>query len=123
MDALGIFFLAIFLIIITISTILFIKRQKKIGINFFKYKLIYFSLCLVSIASIFVLYFTFQTIILIDIFKLKIDNNTYINRITTMIMIIILNIIVNLYVLKFYSKRIYLKERKKIYEIDLIGEE
>ncbi|SHG64792.1 hypothetical protein SAMN05443549_105222 [Flavobacterium fluvii] len=68
-------------------------------------------------------YFIFQNGVLIDLFKLKIDIDSYTNRITSMAIVMILNIIVNFYLSKFYSKRIYLKETRKTDEIELIGKE
>jgi hypothetical protein len=123
MDAFGVFFLILFLIIIITSIVIFIKRLKKNGINHFKYKLIFSLFCFFSVIVILIFYYFFQYIILINLFKLKIDNNTYTNRIITMVIVMILNITVNFYLLKFYSKRIYLREISKINEIELIGKE
>ncbi|MES2575411.1 MAG: hypothetical protein V4572_10750 [Bacteroidota bacterium] len=123
MDALGVIFLILFLTIITISIVLFQKRLKKIGTNYFIYKLIYALSCFVSVITILMFYFIFQNGVLIDLFKLKIDTDSSTNRITSMTIVMILNIIVNFHVLKSYSKRIYLRKITKEDEIELIGKE
>ncbi|MEO8237206.1 MAG: hypothetical protein ABI576_03790 [Flavobacterium sp.] len=118
MDALGVVFLVIILAIIISYYILFLKKINKIEKKQFKYKLIFFLGCIISIVIAIVIYFCFENFILIDFLKLEV-NDTYGERITESIIIFSLNIITNFYFLKFYLKRILNQKN----EIELIGTE
>lgn len=123
MDTLGAVFLILFLIIIVTSIVIFLKRLKEIGVNDFKYKLIFSTFCLISVVAILLTYYFLQKIILIDLLELKITINSYKNRISTILIVMILNIIANLYLSKIYLNTIYLKKLTNRDEIELIGKE
>ncbi len=124
MDIVGAFFLLLFLLIFTVSNILFIKSLKKSEIAHFKYKLIFFVMCLVSAFVAVLTYYFFNKYILFGLLKVQMINSTYEARFTAVSSIGILNIIGNFLILKFYLKNIYLKEKNiKTKEIELIGKE
>ncbi|MEZ0130865.1 hypothetical protein AB9T88_14310 [Flavobacterium sp. LBUM151] len=60
---------------------------------------------------------------MVDLFKLEIDEESYTDRIITVIIVSILNTTANLVLLKYYLKKISLKENTKTNEIELIGTE
>lgn len=123
MDALGGVFLFIFLMIFLISNILFIKKLRKKRITRFKYKLVFSLMCIVLLIASMIFYLVFKTSVLIDLFNLEINDDSYRDRIIAVTFISILNTTANLSLLKFYSKKIYLKENTKTNEIELIGTE
>lgn len=120
MDELGFIFLVILITIIVGSNILFYIKLKKTPEKRFKYILTFFIFSLLSIAFIGILYFIFESSIVIDYFETEI-NDTYADRILKCFIIIILSSITNYYFSKFYLKRI--SKTKKENEIELIGEE
>ncbi|KAF2517248.1 hypothetical protein [Flavobacterium foetidum] len=124
MDIVGAFFLLLFALIFTVSNILFIKSLKKNEITYFKYKLIFFIMCLVSFFTTVLIYYLFNKYILSGLLKIQMIDSTYEARFTAVSSIGILNIIGNFLILKFYLKKIYLKEKNiKTKEIELIGKE
>ncbi|TDP02329.1 hypothetical protein EV145_103312 [Flavobacterium sp. 245] len=124
MDIVGAFFLFLFLLVLTVSNILFLKSLNKNEITHFKYKLIFFVMCLVSLFATVLTYYFFNKYILFGLFKIQMINSSYNARFTAVSSIGILNIIGNFLILKFYLKKIYLKEKNiKTKEIELIGTE
>lgn len=79
-------------------------------------------MCIASLFIIFITYYLFQVYILINLLGMKINNGIR-DRIIISAFIIILNSIANFLILKFYLKRISLKESTKKQEIELIGKE
>ena len=122
MDFLGVVFLTILLMILFVSNFFFIKELNRNKTTHFKYKLFYFIMCIASLFIIFKTYYLFQVYILINLLGTEINNGIN-NRITISTLIIILNSIANFLILKFYLKRISLKESTKKQEIELIGKE
>lgn len=121
MDALGGVFLFIFILIFLISNIFFIKGLKRNKITRFKYKLIFSLMCIISVFVTIFFYIIFKSSVLVDLFKLEIDEESYTDRIITVIVVSILNTTANLILLKYYLKKISLKEDTKTSEIELIG--
>ncbi len=122
MDFLGVVFLTILLMILFVSNFFFIKELNRNKTARFKYKLLYFIMCIASFFIIVITYYLFQVYILINLLGTEINNGIN-NRITISTLIIILNSIANFLILKFYLKRISLKESTKKQEIELIGKE
>lgn len=123
MDALGGVFLFVFILIFLISNILFFKGLKRNKITRFKYKLIFSLMCIISVFVAIFFYIIFKSSVLVDLFKLEIDEESYTDRIITVIIVSILNTTANLVLLKYYLKKISLKENTKTNEIELIGKE
>lgn len=123
MDALGAFFLFIFLMIFLISNILFIKKLSSNRITRFKYKLLFSLMCIVLLMASMIFYLIFKTSVLIDLLNLEINDDSYRDRIIAVTSVSIFNTAANLLWLKFYSNKIYLKENTKTNEIELIGTE
>src|SRR3954468_18717602 len=123
MDALGGVFLFVFILIFLISNILFFKGLKRNKIIRFKYKLIFSLMCIISVFVAIFFYIIFKSSVLVDLFKLEIDEESYTDRIITVIIVSILNTTANLVLLKYYLKKISLKENTKTNEIELIGKE
>lgn len=120
MDKLGAIFLVTLVIIIVYPNFTFLKELKKIEKNHFKYKLIYFLMCLIFPCSvIFIVAAILSSPAFIDLLNLDIDTSTYTYRIFIGIIIFPLSIIINIYFTKFYLKRI----SKTKNEIELIGKE
>lgn len=120
MDKLGAIFLVTLVIIIVYPNFNFLKELKKIEKNHFKYKLIYFLMCLIFPCSvIFIVAAILSSPGFIDLLNLDIDTSTYTYRIIIGTIIFPLSIIINIYFTKFYLKRI----SKTKNEIELIGKE
>ncbi len=98
-----------------------VKKAKLTG--FAIYCAIIGVLCLVSLISVISIYAYFQIYILEDLLQLEINDSSYRNRITTLIVVVTLSSITNFLLSKFYIKRISLKENTKKHEIELIGKE
>jgi len=122
MDFLGAVFLTILLMILFVSNFFFIKELNRNKTARFKYKLLYFIMCIASFFIIVITYYLFQVYILINLLGTEINNGIN-NRITISTLIIILNSIANFLILKFYLKKISLNESTKKHEIELIGKE
>lgn len=101
---------------LTILNFLFIKKLKVTNKNKIKHKLIYFSINIVTTTIIAFFYINFQNAILKRYFD--IDESTNGGFIITLMAIILLNSILNLFIIKIYIKKI-----SKSSEIELIGKE
>ena len=122
MDFLGGFFLVTFILIIFYSNFIFFKELKKTEKKHFKHKLFYL---LISIFFPCFIVFIIAAILtspaLIEMSDLKINISNNINRLIFGSSILITSILINLYIAKFYLKRI--SNTKKENEIELIGKE
>jgi hypothetical protein len=78
-------------------------------------------MCIISVFVTIFFYIIFKSSVLVDLFKLEIDEESYTDRIITVIVVSILNTTANLILLKYYLKKISLKEDTKTSEIELIG--
>ncbi|CAD0004443.1 hypothetical protein BXU10_04030 [Flavobacterium sp. LM4] len=123
MDIVGAFFLFLFILILTVSNILFIKSLKKNNIKIFKYKLMFFLMSIVSFFAAILIYYLFNKYVLIRLFKIQMINSTYKARFMAVLSIGIINSIGNFLISKFYLSKIYLKENTNKIEIELIGTE
>ena len=120
MDALGAIFLFLLLTIIIYPNYLFLKKLKSIKNKQPKHKLIYFLMSVIFPSIIIFLSAIFTTSpFVIHQLGINIDNNTYTSRIIFGCIIFPLSILINLFFLKFYLKRI----SKIKNEIELIGTE
>ena len=121
MDILGVLFILLFLIILIVTNIIFIKILKKNGIQNFNYKLLFFLGCIASFSIVIIFYYIIHKNIIIDLLEIEINNNKK-TRIIIFISVFILNSIANFAILKIYLKMILTKNKKK-HEIELIGKE
>lgn len=117
MDELGAVFLALLLLVFIISNIMFSKKLKNLDGNHFKLKIIFFFSCIIAIAMVFIVFFIFESSILIGVLNLEI-NDTYTERIGKLSVILPLNIIAN-----YFLAKLCLKKIKRTNEIELIGKE
>lgn len=123
MDVLGLYFSLVLLMILTVSNLFFIKELKKNKIIDFKYKLIFFLICIGSLSSTILFCYYLEIYILIDLFEIEINHASNKDRIITLIIITILNSIINFILSKIYLKKILLSENIKKNDIDLIGKQ
>jgi len=123
MDIVGAFFLLLFLLVLTVSNVLFIKNLKKNNITQLKYKLIFFIISIISFVATIFSYYIFNTYILIGLFEIQMINSTYKARFLAIFAIGVLNSVANFLLLRFCLKMIYLKEQRRKNEIELIGTE
>jgi len=123
MDIVGAFFLLLFLLVLTVSNVLFIKNLKKNNITQLKYKLIFFIISIISFVATIFTYYIFNTYILIGLFEIQMINSTYKARFLAIFAIGVLNSVANFLLLRFCLKMIYLKEQRRKNEIELIGTE
>ncbi|GAA4138882.1 hypothetical protein GCM10022250_37990 [Flavobacterium chungbukense] len=99
-----------------VLNLLFIKKLKIINKNKAKHKLIFFLINIITIAVITFFYIKFQFTILKKYFE--IDESTNGGIIITLMAIILLNSLLNIFIIKIYIKKI-----SKSSEIELIGKE
>ncbi|SEN87502.1 hypothetical protein SAMN05444671_2321 [Flavobacterium sp. CF108] len=118
MDILGFVFLIVLLIMITILNLLFIKNLKNNNKNQIRHKLIFVLISIVLLALVITFYLFIQNAVLIDLMHLDIDDITNGGRVITLLIIILLNSILNIFI-----SRIYLRKINKTNEIELIGKE
>ena len=118
MDFLGVIFLILFLLVLTISNVAFYRGINKAGNKDYKHMVSFFFICIITPAIIFIFYFIFETSVLIDVLKFEITD-TYTERIAKLSVILPLNIIVNYFLVKLYLRKI----TKNKNEIELIGTE
>lgn len=118
MDVLGFIILILFSGTITVFNLLFIKRLKVINKNKAKHKLIYFFISIITLISTTFFYIRFQNGVLKNILHFNIDETTNGGILITLIGIVILNILLNIFI-----SRIYFKKLNKIKEIESIGTE
>lgn len=122
MDALGVIFIVLFLITIFYPNFVFFKGLKKTSKSHYIHKLFYFLISVIISFSI----FCGMTFIIIH-WNIKIMLNSYVYLNTNIFRIIfesitfIFSLLTNLYILKFYLKRISKIKNKN--EIELIGSE
>lgn len=120
MDFLGGIFILIFLVIIIYPNFVFYKGLKSIEKNHFKHKLFYFLISLVVSCSIVILVaIVAASQVLDEMWDFNTALDDYISRIIFACIIFPPGIFINIYLAKFYLKRI---SNKKI-EIELIGKE
>lgn len=117
MDGLGAVFLVLLLLVFILSNIMFSKKIKNSDGSHFKLKIIFFFSCIIAIAMVFILFFIFESSILIGVLNLEI-NDTYAERIGKLSVILPSNIAAN-----YFLAKLYLKKIKRINEIELIGKE
>lgn len=113
---LGFLILIMLFAMLTIPNLLFIKKLKVINKNTAKHKLMFLFINIIAIAFITFFYIKFQNIILKKYFE--IDENTNGGVIITLLAIILLNSLLNIFIIKIYIKKI-----SKSNEIELIGKE
>lgn len=113
---LGIIILIMLFAMMVFLNLLFIKKLKVINKNEAKHKLIFFFINIISIATIAFFYIKFQNAILKKYFE--IDESTNGSVLITLMAILFLNSILNIFIIKIYIKKI-----SKSSEIELIGKE
>lgn len=124
MDVLGGIFIAIFLGIVIYSNFIFFKGLKKTETKDFKYKLFYFLMSIIFPSSVvFCVAAILTSPALIEMSGLRTDMNDYTSRIIFGSVIFPPSILINIYISKFYLKRISKRKKENEIEIELIGTE
>ncbi len=121
MDLLGAIFLVILIIVMLVTNIIFFRKISKTKSAYFKYKISFFLISIISIAILLIMAALFESLILTDYFEAKIDFGGYTYRTAIMVTVLALNIMINFFLLRSYLKKAYLKENTKTEEIELIG--
>jgi hypothetical protein len=109
------------LIVITIGypNYIFFKKLKNVKGKPIIHKLLYFLITLILLFAIIAVIMTILTSSYLEKMGLKIDHNSYITRIMYAALVFPLAYLANIYIAKFYLKRI----SKTKNEIELIGKE
>lgn len=119
MDKLGYFILTILIIIFISSQFFFIKKTKNLESKKIKHNILSFIICLFSPIFTFVLWFCFEMYILEDLFQFNIEN-TFLSRLFRFQFILLINALLNYFILKFMFNKI---QNKNLNLIDSIGSE